>query len=63
MNKKADKDIMIYRISKVIIKLAKKYHVSGHDSVGELYNTNLDVSKQIGQEMERIRMKERGEIA
>jgi len=57
MNKKADKDIMIYRISKAIIKLARKYHVSGKDSIGELYNTNLAVGQQIGQEMERIQMK------
>lgn len=59
MTKEIEKEMMVYRISKSIIKLAKKCHVPGRDSVGELYNTNLAVNQRIGQEMERMRMEER----
>ena len=63
MSKKLDKDILIHRISRSIIKLSEKFHDPKGDSVVELYQTHLAIGQCIDQEMERIRRKQRGEIA
>ena len=55
----ADKDILLHRISKIIIKLTHKYHKEDRDIVGELYDNSLAISQLIGLEIERIRMRER----
>lgn len=60
--KSINKDILLHRIASLIIKLTYKYHKEDKDIVGELYNNNLAVNQTIGQEMEKIRMKERGII-
>ena len=54
-----DKTIMLYRIAKAVIRITHKYHKEDRDIVGELYSNNLAVSQTIGQEMERIRMREK----
>ena len=63
MDKEIDKDVLVHRIARLVIKLSEKFHIPEKDPVGELYNTILAVDTQVGQEMERIRMRERGEIA
>jgi hypothetical protein len=55
-----DKQILLHRIAKVVIRLTHKYHKEDRDIVGELYDNSLAISQIIGQEMERIRLKERG---
>ena len=62
MGEKLDKGILIHRISKIIIKLSRRFHIAGKDSVSELHSISLAVDAHIIQEMELMRMKERGEI-
>jgi len=63
MDKKLDKDMLIYRIAKLIIELAKVFHDPEKDPAVELYRTDRSISEHIEKEMECIRMRERGEIA